>query len=184
MKCTFQYPQEDRTRSFSTITAYTALSNVSQKEPAESSCLGGWLCIFQALLCPFFIFFVSVTQTFHNVALCNPCLLILHKFSLVSHHAQAPKPTHPTCTPPQGLVLVGAPRLRSHKENDRQTELPTEARSMQHGQCSHQARSLCSASTLHLSSKRVMQGQAASSPDVTAARRLRHHGAPLQEAQN
>lgn len=80
-------------------------------------------------------FFVSATQTFHNVALCNHCLLVLHKFSLVSHtkgqdHAQAPKPTQPTCTPPQGLVLVGAPRLRSYKENDRQTEPPTDARSM------------------------------------------------------
>lgn len=123
-------------------------------------------------------FFVSVTQTFHNVTRSNPCLLSLHKFSSVSHtkgqdHAQASKPTQPTCTPPQGLVLMGAPRLRSHKENGRQTEPPTDARSMQHGQRSHQAHSPRSASTstLYASSKRVMQGPAANRPDVTAARR-------------
>lgn len=68
-----------------------------------------FLVIFQAFLCLFYIFFAvagSVTQTFHNVALCSPCLFILHKLSLVSHtkrqdHAQVPKPTQPECIPPQ-----------------------------------------------------------------------------------
>lgn len=67
---------------------------------------------------------------------------------------------------------------------DRQTDPPADARSMQLGQCRHQAHSPCSPSPPSPSSKRLTLSLAAGSPDVTAARRPRHRGAPLQQAQS
>lgn len=67
---------------------------------------------------------------------------------------------------------------------DRQTNPPADAGSMQLGQCGHEAHSPCSASPPLPSSKSLMLSWAASSPDVTAARRLRHRGAPLQQEQS
>lgn len=55
---------------------------------------------------------------------------------------------------------------------------------MQLGQCRHQAHSPCSPSPPSPSSKRLTLSLAAGSPDVTAARRPRHRGAPLQQAQS